>query len=45
MRAQFGASRYPWGKYLDRDTYDKQHNVRPVPYSRDRRYAARLALY
>jgi hypothetical protein len=45
MRAQFGASPYPWEKYLDRDTYDKEHNVRPVPYSRERQYAGRVALY
>lgn len=45
MRAQFGSSPYPWEKYLDRDTYDKEHNVRPVPYSSERQYARRVALY
>jgi hypothetical protein len=45
MRRQFGAPPYPWEKYLDRDTYDKEHNVAPVPYSSERQYPRRMALY
>lgn len=45
MRGQFGAPPYPWERYLDRDTYDKQHNVGPVSYSSERQHPRRVALY
>ena len=45
MRGQFGAPPYPWEKYLNRDAYDKEYSITPVPYSSEREYPRRVALH